>query len=488
MTVNDKKPVSGPHIADGVNRQWPFDYRLVDQGHMSIVVQDADGLNSQTFTGNISVSSEFLRTDQGGYAVYPVTGLPVESGKRVFAVRNVPYSQPQRIGNQGTFYPLTHEDTFDLISMQVQQAKELIDRSVKAEVGGDGLTISPGPLGSVPVYDAFGNLSTSIQAGSIATSEFWGRQAREWAVSTELVDDGVNAPNYSSRQWALYAETKSAEAQDVINNGLNLLLHNSIVIYFLTGELSVPLGASPGSKNNVSVVQGGVIQSPSTYELQTIGGVPTIIFSEPAAADGWIVFGGAIEVNTPSDKSVTFAKMQDIASLRLMGRATAGSGNPEELTVAQVRTMLGLGPAPGAPMFQAYPSANQTLTNSTMTKVQCNTENFDPQGCFDNVTNFRFTPNVAGIYRVKGTVAGTGTSVTQVIAAIYKNGSLFHSVPVNPSAAQSSALQSTAELLVAMNGTTDYLELFAQISATSGWSVVGATPLRSFFEAYRVGP
>lgn len=38
--------------------------------------------------------------------------------------------------------------------------------------------------------------------------------------------------------------------------------------------------------------------------------------------------------------AVTLAKLADIATARLLGRATAGAGDPEELTAAQVRSLL----------------------------------------------------------------------------------------------------------------------------------------------------
>ena len=43
------------------------------------------------------------------------------------------------------------------------------------------------------------------------------------------------------------------------------------------------------------------------------------------------------------------------------------------------------------PAFQAYLSANQTISNDTFTKLQCNTEDFDTASAYDNSTNYNFT-------------------------------------------------------------------------------------------------
>lgn len=54
---------------------------------------------------------------------------------------------------------------------------------------------------------------------------------------------------------------------------------------------------------------------------------------------------------TIDTNTVTFAKMQDIATSRMLGRVTAGTGDPEELTAAQVRTFINV--AEGADVTDA---------------------------------------------------------------------------------------------------------------------------------------
>ena len=61
---------------------------------------------------------------------------------------------------------------------------------------------------------------------------------------------------------------------------------------------------------------------------------------------------------TIATNTVTYAKMQDVsATNRILGRITAGAGDPEELTAANVATILGLGTA-------AY--VNTGTTNGTV--------------------------------------------------------------------------------------------------------------------------
>jgi hypothetical protein len=66
----------------------------------------------------------------------------------------------------------------------------------------------------------------------------------------------------------------------------------------------------------------------------------------------------------PND-SFAFAKLQNIATARILGRSTALSGDIEELTAAQVLTLLGIGELP----IVNSSSSNQTISSTTMADV-----------------------------------------------------------------------------------------------------------------------
>lgn len=124
----------------------------------------------------------------------------------------------------------------------------------------------------------------------------------------------------------------------------------------------------------------------------------------------------------------------------------------------------------GGPAFFAYRTGDQTgITGGQWTKVQLNTEAFDTASAFDPVTNFRFTPQVAGYYQLNGNVYCLGsTTTTQAGAAIYKNGvAAAKSTPPSGVAAVST--------LLFLNGTTDYVELFGLVVGTGTLSFTAAT-------------
>jgi hypothetical protein len=136
---------------------------------------------------------------------------------------------------------------------------------------------------------------------------------------------------------------------------------------------------------------------------------------------------------------------------------------------------------------------NQTgISDNTAAKVQLNNKISDPDGVFDAVTNFRYTPNLAGTFLVCGTaLIGSGSNILDAAVAVFKNGtSIFNGNEIVAlSAAGISFLASTVSGMVTMNGTTDFLEMFVfcSSSAAGAYTVDGRVE-RTFLTAQRIGP
>ncbi len=137
------------------------------------------------------------------------------------------------------------------------------------------------------------------------------------------------------------------------------------------------------------------------------------------------------------------------------------------------------------PAFSAWLSSNQTVSNSTFTKLQANTEEFDTASCYDNSTNYRFTPNVAGYYQVSGSINITSTNNSEVLCVIYKNGSQAKWGAYINRASIANDVSSVASALIYLNGTTDYVELFGYITGTGTLQFIGTQP-RTYFQAVMV--
>ena len=109
------------------------------------------------------------------------------------------------------------------------------------------------------------------------------------------------------------------------------------------------------------------------------------------------------------------------------------------------------------PAFSAYLSADQTVTSNVATKVTFDTEEFDTN---NNFASNRFTPTVAGYYQINATIGSNGTN-TRYIYFFYKNGTaykrFFDSTVV---------YSASGSITVYLNGSTDYIEVYGQITGT----------------------
>ena len=124
------------------------------------------------------------------------------------------------------------------------------------------------------------------------------------------------------------------------------------------------------------------------------------------------------------------------------------------------------------PAFQAFKSSNQTVTVGVITKITFGTENLDTHNYYDNATNHRFTPLVAGWYFINASIkfVDGGVSGQGAFLYIYKNGSLLQSSTM-PFFDNGDAVISISNMIY-FNGSTDYVEIFGQTGGT-GATVIG---------------
>ena len=164
-----------------------------------------------------------------------------------------------------------------------------------------------------------------------------------------------------------------------------------------------------------------------------------------------------------------------IVAITSTGAAVTGTLSASGVITATGGITVG---ATAAPAFSAYASANQSITTSTFTKIQFNTEEFDTNSNYDNATNYRFTPTVAGYYQVQASVIPIG-STTQTAVAIYKNGAVFKVANIT-----ASSVSAVATALISMNGTTDYLEGYVYLVGTT--PIISGTLNYTYFQAAMV--
>tara|TARA_R100000742_G_C4172086_1_gene10015 strand:- start:31 stop:525 length:495 start_codon:yes stop_codon:yes gene_type:complete len=142
------------------------------------------------------------------------------------------------------------------------------------------------------------------------------------------------------------------------------------------------------------------------------------------------------------------------------------------------------------PAFAATLASTQSVSNATETKVTFNTEIYDTDNCYDNSTNYRFTPTTAGKYFVYATVtiyAGANSAYQYGINYIRKNGSTDIAVSNMDvrNSNDSRWFAAPAHTTVDMNGTTDYIEVYG-LAGSSSSPVFYGDNVYSTFGAYKI--
>ncbi|MBR8096307.1 hypothetical protein KDX13_06235 [Burkholderia cenocepacia] len=229
-------------------------------------------------------------------------------------------------------------------------------------------------------------------------------------------------------------------------------------------------------------VSGSYVDNPISVSNST----GLVTFADGITANGTNTINGYL--STASAAS-TYAPL---ASPALTGTPTAPTAAATTGTGTQIATLGAIANNAAYPYFQAQMAANQTgVALSTYTKGVFGTVNFDPSGAWSSANN-RWTPQKAGKYRVvcaiatQATVSGAAGQIG--VASIYKNGTQLLANTQNTYLnAAGTAFEYPANVgLVALNGSTDYIECWGYTTGSSGgqFSAGGVT----YFEAQYVGP
>jgi len=199
---------------------------------------------------------------------------------------------------------------------------------------------------------------------------------------------------------------------------------------------------------------------------------------------------GSIDTAHIAADQITEAKIADNAISEEHLDVTAITGHTAETSIADGDLVLihdasasalrkmtkanfvsGIG-GTNTPAFEAYlgGSGGQALSNDTVTKVQFQTELYDTDNTYDNSSNYRFTPGVAGKYFIYASVL-YDTAGNDQLGPHYiyfkKNGSYILQTLNNPGTHyyRQNFVHQTA---VVTSDTDDYFEVFARVNTVSG--------------------
>ena len=249
------------------------------------------------------------------------------------------------------------------------------------------------------------------------------------------------------------------------------------------GGANYTLTHAVANANEIEVFVNNVRQEPT--DAYSVSGTALTMTGNVASSDNFYVvyLGKAIQTTVPPDGSVSTAKIADSA---------VTNAKIANTTIDITSKVTGVLPVANSqtntPSFEAYLGSQQTISHLTDTKVQFNTEVFDSDNKYDNSTNYRFTPTVAGKYHVYANIGVKVGSfeIQQHNVKIALNGSDYRTVQmyVQPSemSIHSNYVSATMDL-----DADDYVEIFTTVRQTgSGTMYISADSKVSYFGAYKL--
>lgn len=127
------------------------------------------------------------------------------------------------------------------------------------------------------------------------------------------------------------------------------------------------------------------------------------------------------------------------------------------------------------PQYRVELSGDQSIPSGVATKIQFDTEIFDTNSNYDNVTNYRWTPTEPGKYLITAILLFENITASDVgICFIFKNGST-DSQNVVEAYANNVNVNPMVTALIDMNGTTDFIEIYAFQDSGANKNVLAGT-------------
>lgn len=293
MTLTTTKSVSGPYVANGAQRAWPFEFRVLEAEHIQLRIQDPAGVDTYVTTG---IAVDGINQTEG-VATYPASGNPIAAGMRVWVERNVPAVQPTRYPAQQQYNGPAVERSFDYLTMIVQQQNEKLENFELPD--GDSfpwsfITNKPNSLAGYGIEDAYTRSDIETFFGT-----------RDTAISQKADAASVYGKGYIDTSFYTISEVNTRfQARDT---AIGLKANQADVVTFL--------GSRDARLDRIE----GVIVSVKQY-----GAVGDGVTDDTAAFEAaFAALGAAGHIYVPAGKYILKRQLSRIGSLTMDGDGPA---------------------------------------------------------------------------------------------------------------------------------------------------------------------
>ena len=246
--------------ADGVATSWPFSFPILDSAHLSLILTDAAGVETELSPAVYGVAG--IGSPSGGSVAYPLSGSPLAAPNKLTILRSVPFSQTTVLSNQGGYYPEVLEQRLDQIYMGLQQMAETVTRSLVAPVHDPARSLVLPEIARranrIPAFDGQGNvivsgvdLATLEAPGSAAAAAVSAAQAASLAAGLSGTSTSALAVGTGSRSL-----TTQAGKQFAVTEFVAIVRSSAPTTTYMQGQVTAYDGATGALTVNVTTAAG----------------------------------------------------------------------------------------------------------------------------------------------------------------------------------------------------------------------------------------
>lgn len=185
------------YTGNGSTTVFAYNFKIVDEDHILVEEVVIATLARTTLTKGTHYSVSGVGEDAGGNIT--MVTAPASTKKLVFSL-NIPVRQNTNYENQGEYFAEDHEDSFDLLTLMVQQMREELDRAPK-------VTIDSGDTGE----DLITSIDTAVAAAEAAQAAAEAAQTAAEAAQAAAETAETNAETAETN--AETAETNAETAE-----------------------------------------------------------------------------------------------------------------------------------------------------------------------------------------------------------------------------------------------------------------------------------
>jgi hypothetical protein len=295
MTIPSTARKAGPLLGTGAQTAWPFTFKVFAEADILVSVADAAGvITVQTLGADYSVAlNSNQETSPGGTVTYPISGAALPVGSKLAIVGDLDYDQPLDLPSGGNFSPFSLENQLDRATMQIQQLKELSDRSAKMSVYSSNEDVEALTSGIIVLAEISTDISavandlaninlvvanaTNINtvAGGIANVNTVGTNITNVNTVADDLNEPVSEINTVAENIAdVNTVASSISAVNTVASNLSLwrdvTAGDDIQVTNFNGtgaQTTFTLPFAPGAENNTQVFISGVYQNKDQYAV-----------------------------------------------------------------------------------------------------------------------------------------------------------------------------------------------------------------------------